>query len=76
VTHFQAVAVVGMIVASIARPASAQDGPGTVADAPRPVSAAAAASPVPVVPVTEAIRLDGAIRAASLRRKPRAPGDC
>jgi hypothetical protein len=58
VTHFQAVAVVGMIVASIARPASAQDGPGTVADAPRPVSAAAAASPVPVVPVTEAIRLD------------------
>ena len=54
-------AIVGAIVASIARLASAQDGPGAnAADPPRPASAApaATAASAPAVPVTEAIRLD------------------
>ena len=52
-------AIVGVIVVSIARLASAQDGPGDhCADAPRPAPAAPAATPAPAVPVNEALRLD------------------
>jgi hypothetical protein len=61
VARFLDTAIVTVIVAGIARLASAQDGSAaTATDAPRPVSAApaAAAAPAPAVPVTEAIRLD------------------
>ena len=57
--RFQNTAIAGVILASIARVASAQDGPlPAAAEAPRAASAAPAAPLAPAVPVTEAIRLD------------------
>jgi len=59
VARFQNTAIAGVILASIARVASAQDGPlPAAAEAPRAASAAPAAPLAPAVPVTEAIRLD------------------
>jgi hypothetical protein len=57
-------AIVGVLVVSIARLASAQDGPGANAPAsasnapPRTASAASAVAPAAAVPVNEALRLD------------------
>ena len=58
VVRFLNPAIVGVIVVSIARLASAQDGAGAITDAPRPGPAAPVATPVPAVPVNEALRLD------------------
>jgi hypothetical protein len=61
VARFLIPAIVGVLAASIARLASAQDGPAASAasaDVPRTASAAPAATLLPPVPVTEAIRLD------------------
>ena len=60
--RFLSTAIVIVCVASMARLASAQDGPGATVVAANPAAAPAgpvpAATPAPAVPVTEAIRLD------------------
>jgi len=62
VARFLSTAIVIVCVASMARLASAQDGPGATVVAANPAAAPAgpvpAATPAPAVPVTEAIRLD------------------
>ncbi|HVQ42577.1 MAG TPA: hypothetical protein VMS54_10230 [Vicinamibacterales bacterium] len=58
-SRFLTSATLGLIVTSIARLASAQDGPPAIAaEVSRPVPVAPAAPLAPAVPVTEAIRLD------------------
>jgi hypothetical protein len=58
VARFLNPAIAGLIVASLARLASAQDGPPIAAEVPRPAPVAPATPLAPAVPVTEAIRLD------------------